>query len=201
MKFLITTIILLLTGSSIGSQTVAGDQVNAIKNSFACVNFSGESEQTIVALQAEFSWDASLLTFFSITQSSNISEIATNLDNVQQGEFRMVYLQDLQEEGIKYFNFKICFQVIGDVGQTAEVKILDTELFPFEVTALDAQDNTDTDSVYIIEYETESSFVTITEDQDDCALQGSSLECRASYSKSIDEDGDLILFCRRLIIK
>jgi len=201
MKYLITTLMITLFGSSLYCQTVVADEVNASQNSFACVNFSAESDDIIVAIQGGFLWDPTLLAFVGFTPSSTMKgdDLATNDDFVSEGEFRFVYLQAFTNGGLGQFNFQMCFQVLGSSGQSVDINILDTEELPFEVTVLDQNDADD--GLRAVDYELESARINITESVDDCLNSGVVLECVSTHQTLVNPDGKLTLFAEDLLVE
>lgn len=195
MKYLITTLLIFLFGSSLFGQTVFADEVNATQDNFTCVNFSGVSDMPIVAMQGEFNWDPNVLAYFGFTSSSNMDDVSTNESLANEGEIRFVYLQEFEMEGIDNFNLQLCFQVLGNSGQTTEVSIADDdEDFLFEVSVLGPN------GASSINYETETAKVIITENESDCTLTNSpALSCIPYYQAEVDEDGNLTIFAEDIL--
>ncbi len=109
---------------SIESKTVASDEV-------FCLNLSGELEQDILSFQTGIIWNPDVLNFQTL-QNSNLQGLTFNL--VKPGELIIVWLDENVSAVEGNVQLELCFQAIGNSGESSEVRFGGTL---FEITNAD----------------------------------------------------------------
>jgi|GEM_PF-5486187 len=108
--------------------------VSASAGSTVCIPVTADNFTDIFSFQTGVQWDPSILRFTEI-RDAGLQSVTTNDANADQGNINVIWVFD--QEAVTLANgatlFEICFEVVGNTGQTTGVSLVDLPGFGIEV--------------------------------------------------------------------
>ncbi len=103
-----------------------------------CIPVTASNFANIGSLQAGVTWDSNVLSFTGINDGG-LTAVTANSNNAANGELIVLWLFDRDEVTLADGStlFELCFDVIGNTGQTTSVQIQDLPTLKIEIADID----------------------------------------------------------------
>lgn len=122
--------------------TINLDDLSASGGSSICIPVTAENFTDILSFQSGVTWDPTVLEF-SMIRDAGLQSVTANSNNANQGELNIVWLFDQNSVTLSdgATLFEICFNVIGNTGETTPVSLGSLPDFDFEISNSDGKIN------------------------------------------------------------